>query len=82
VRVWELHWNYQFPGWQPISTEALSVLRSLASLYSEDGLSKPNIDETIASRIILEMGYCGFGTIPAETLKQALDDLLASWQHS
>ena len=79
VRVWELHWNYRFPGWQPISTEAQSVLRSLASLYSEDGISKPNIDETIASRIIFEMGYCGFGMIPAETLKQALDDLLAGW---
>ena len=74
VRAWELLWNHRFPGWQPMSPEALSVLRSLVSLHSEDGIAKPNIDETIRSRIVLEMGYCGFGTIPSETLKQALDD--------
>jgi WD40 repeat protein len=80
VRAWELFWNHRFPGWQPISAEAISALRSLASLYSEDGVEKPNIDEATANRIILEMDYCGFGTIPSKALKQALDDLLADWK--
>jgi len=79
VRAWELLWNYRFPGWQPMSPEANSMLRSLVSSYSEAGATKPKIDEAIERRIILEMGYCGFGTIPTETLKQALNDLLVSW---
>jgi len=80
VRAWELVWHYRFPGWQPISAEARSAMRSLLSLYSEDGVKKPLVDETIANRIILEMGYCGFGTIPSETLKQTLNDLLSAWK--
>jgi len=82
VRAWELLWNYRFPDWQPISRKATSVLQSLLSLYSEDGVEKPKIDEIIANRIILEMGYCGFGTIPTETLKKALNNLLADWKNS
>jgi WD40 repeat protein len=81
VRVWELLWNYRFPGWQPISAEAKSVLRSLMSLYSENGVEKPNIDDTITNRILLEMDYCGFGVIPSETLKQTLHNLLTDWKN-
>jgi WD40 repeat protein len=75
VRAWELLWNYQFPGWQPVTAEAKSVLRTLLSLYAEEG-GKPKIDDVIASRIILEMGYCGFGTIPSETIRQVLEEIL------
>ena len=80
VRAWELLWNYRFPGWQAISAEAISVLRSLVSLYSEDGIAKPKIDEAITNKIILEMDYCGFGTIASKTLRQALDDILVDWK--
>ena len=80
VRAWELLWNYRFPGWQPISAEAISVMRSLMSLYSEDGVQKPKIDEATANRIVLEMDYCGFGTVASKTLKQALDDILEDWK--
>jgi len=82
VRAWELLWNYRFPGWQSISAEAISVLRSLVSLYSEDGVSKPKIDDARVHRIILEMDYCGFGTIASKTLKQAIDDILADWKET
>ena len=80
VRVWELLWNYHFPGWQPISPQAKAVMSTLMALYSEDGVTKPNIDETTANRILLEMDYCGFGTIPPETLRQTLQNLLADWK--
>jgi len=80
VRVWELLWNHHFPGWQPVSARAKSALWSLMSLYSENGTGKPNIDETAINRILLEMDYCGFGTIPQETLKQTLAGLLADWK--
>ena len=80
VRIWELLWNYRFPGWQPISAEAISVLRSLLSLYSDDGVKKPKIDESVVSRIVLEMDYCGFGTIASKALRQAIDDILADWK--
>ena len=81
VRAWELLWNYHFPGWQQISAEVKSVLRSLLSVYSEDGMKKPNVDEAAINRIILEMGYCGFGTIPSVMLRQTLDDILSAWQN-
>jgi len=79
VRAWELLWHHRFPGWQPISAEAISVLRSLLSFYSEDGTAKPKIDEAIIHRIMLEMDYCGFGTIASQTLRQAIRDLLTDW---
>ena len=77
VRIWELLWHHRFPGWQPISSKAKSVLGTLMSMYSEDGVSKPKVDESSSGRILLEMDYCGFGTIPQETLREMLDDLLA-----
>ena len=80
VRIWELQWNHRFPGWQPISSEAESLLRTLLTLYSEDGVSKPNIDESAVHRILLEMDYCGFGVIPQELLKETLDGLLDKWE--
>ena len=81
VRTWELLWSYHFPGWQPMSSAAESALRLLMSLYSADGVSTPKIDESAKNRIFLEMIYCGFGTIPPETLKQAFADLLADWKN-
>jgi WD40 repeat protein len=80
VRVWELQWQYNFPGWQPVSAQAKAVMRLLMSLYSADGVAVPKIDETTSNRILLEMGYCGFGTIPVETLKQTLNELLGTWK--
>jgi len=82
VRTWEVQWNYRFPGWQPISPKAKEVMSALMSLYSKDGVVKPKIDETIANRILLEMDYSGFGTIPSETLRQTLQDMLADWKAS
>ena len=79
VRAWELQWKSRFPGWQPISAKAKAAMSALMSLYSDNGITKPKIDETIANRILLEMDYCGFGTIPSETLRQTLNDLLADW---
>jgi WD40 repeat protein len=79
VRAWELLWNYRFPNWQPVTAEAESVLRSLLSLYSADGTEKPKIDESGTSRIVLEMGYCGFGTIPAAEIRKKIGDLVATW---
>ncbi|MDR1963004.1 MAG: protein kinase, partial [Planctomycetaceae bacterium] len=36
VRVWDLYWNYKFPGWSPMTPEAESTLKILLSLYSPD----------------------------------------------
>ena len=44
--------------------------------------AKPKIDEATANRIILEMDYCGFGTIASKTLRQALDGMLADWKNT
>ena len=81
VRAWELQWNYRFPGWQSVSEDAKSVLKALLLSYSEDGLKKPNIDESATNRILLEMDYCGFGTIPVAALKQTLGELLDDWKY-
>ena len=82
VRVWELLWNHHFPGWQPVSAKAKSVLASLLSFHlenktRENGAGKLKMDEATINRILLEMDYCGFGTIPQESLRQTMDDLLS-----
>ena len=81
VSVWELHWDYVFPGWTTAIPRAESVLRTLLSLYSPDaaGREPPKIDAAIAKRILLEMEYCGFGMILPEERKQMIARLIADW---
>ena len=83
VRAWEVLWNHMpaesgSPPAQHLA-KAKSAMHALLSLHSEDGAVKPNIDETISARILLEMDYSGFGTIPQNMLKKMLDDMLAVW---
>ena len=81
VNVWELHWDYEFPGWTTVTPQAETVLKILLSLYSPDaaGIEPPKIDAAIAKRILLEMEYRGFGMILPEELKQMIGRLLAEW---
>jgi len=81
VNVWELHWDYVFPGWTTATPRAETVLRTLLSLYSPDAAGKepPKIDATMMKRILLEMEYCGFGMILPEELKQIIARLIADW---
>ena len=79
VRAWEVLWDHRFVEWQSITPQAKSAMLVLLSLYSEDGIAVPRVDEAIAARILLEMDYSGFGTIPQDALQQALSDLLTAW---
>ncbi len=81
VNVWELHWDYEFPGWTTATSHAEAVLKTLLSLYSPDaeGAETPKIDAVISKRILLEMEYRGFGMILPEELKQMISKLLAHW---
>ncbi|MDR3182817.1 MAG: protein kinase [Planctomycetaceae bacterium] len=75
VRIWELSWNFMFPGGQPMSPKAELLLRHLAMFYSADGETFPQLSEAAEKRILLEMEYRGFGMIPAATLKEKLTEL-------
>ena len=81
VDVWELHWDYKFPGWTTATPRAEAVLRTLLSLYSPDAAGKepPKIDAAVTKRILTEMEYCGFGMILPEELKQIIARLIAEW---
>ncbi|MDR2115466.1 MAG: protein kinase [Planctomycetaceae bacterium] len=82
VRVWDLYWNYKFPGWSPMTPEAETALKILLSLYSPDveGRETPKVDATILKRITLEMEYRGFGMILPEERKQTITRLLNAWK--
>jgi WD40 repeat protein len=82
VRVWDLYWNYKFPGWSPMTPEAETTLKMLLSLYSPDaeGRKTPKVDAAILKRITLEMEYRGFGMILPEERKQTIIKLLNSWE--
>ena len=81
VNVWELHWDYGFPGWTTATPQTETVLRTLLSLYSPDAAGKkpPKVDAATTKRILLEMEYRGFGMILPEELKQTIARLLADW---
>ncbi len=81
VNVWELNWNYEFPGWGPATPDAENIVTSLLTLYSPDPLGKetPKVDSVILKRILLEMEYRGYGTILPEELKQLCSRKLAQW---
>ncbi|MDR0704688.1 MAG: protein kinase [Planctomycetaceae bacterium] len=82
VRVWDIYWNYKFPGWSPMTPEAETTLKMLLSLYSPDaeGRETPKVDAAILKRITLEMEYRGFGMILPEERKQTIAKLLNSWE--
>ncbi|MDR0338351.1 MAG: protein kinase [Planctomycetaceae bacterium] len=82
VRVWDLYWNYKFPGWSPMTPEAETILKMLLSLYSPDveGCETPQVDAAILKRITLEMEYRGFGMILPEERKQTITRLLNTWE--
>ncbi|MDR1270467.1 MAG: protein kinase, partial [Planctomycetaceae bacterium] len=82
VRVWDLYWNYKFPGWSPMTPEAETILKMLLSLYSPDaeGCETPTVDAAILKRITLEMEYRGFGMILPEERKQTITRLLNAWK--
>lgn len=81
VRVWDLYWNYEFPGWSGMTSQAEETLKMLLSLYSPDpdAKEKPVVDATIIKRIMLEMEYRGFGYILPDQIKLAVQHLLDSW---
>jgi WD40 repeat protein len=81
VRVWDLYWNYDYFGQTDLTPQAVKVLKTLLSLYSPDAANeKPKIDDTILKRIFLEMEYRGYGTIPQEQLRTAVQDITENWK--
>jgi WD40 repeat protein/serine/threonine protein kinase len=71
VRIWDMYWNYRFPGWSGMTPSAERTLNVLLSLYSDNG-KLPELDGVIIQRILLEMEYRGFGMILPKEVKQRI----------
>lgn len=78
VRVWDLYWNYRFPGWTTMTVQAEKMLKILLSLYAGDK-EPPKIDEEILKRILLEMEYRGFGNVLPEEIRQRAEKFVNEW---
>ncbi|MDR1924615.1 MAG: protein kinase [Planctomycetaceae bacterium] len=77
VRVWNLYWNYQFPGWSDMTPEAINMIKILLSLYSNNNSNNTaqttqKLNTTIIKRIIREMEYRGFGFIKPKEIKNQI----------
>ncbi len=82
IRVWDVFWDYSFPGKLPVSIKADAVLRTLLSRYSPspDAKQPPQVDSAIVKNIIREMQYRGFGVISKAEIQRAIQSHLTDWQ--
>ncbi len=84
VRTWDLSWDFAFDGWQPVDARAENHLRALLTLFCPDGKGEhpPVVDAASMRRLRTEMEYRGFGAIPPEEMRSAIDRLISNWHHS
>ncbi len=80
VRFWELFWELDYPGSTDWEETARPFLYALLSLYCEDAEpGPPKLDEPTIQRILLEMGYRGFGHIRPDAIRDEIQKMLTRW---
>ena len=79
VRFWELFWDLSYPGVSDWNSNATPYLHALLSLYCNVTTAPPSLDEPTIQRILLELGYRGFGNIRPEAVRAEIQRFLTRW---
>lgn len=81
LRFWELYWEFSFPKNEAWTEEIRPYLQTLLSLYCTDseGREPPRLIEAGIQRILLELGYCGFGWVPEPELRREIQQTVVNW---
>ena len=79
VRLWELDWNYEFPGWAAFDEGARPYLwnfleRQRMRQGGKPG-SKPTWDETDYALLLRELGFRGYGWLESEGVQEQLEEM-------
>jgi hypothetical protein len=86
VRLWELDWEYEFPGWKDWDDGARLCLENFLTLhcaYAEDGISrieKPEWNDEQFVMLLKEFQYRGYGWLRPDGVRRKLEELTATWQ--
>ena len=86
VRLWELDWDYEFPGWSDRDEGArpyLEIFLTLHCPYGKDGISrvgKPVWNDEDFEKLVTDLQYRGYGWLRPEGVKRELEKMAANWQ--
>jgi len=86
LRLWELDWEYHFPGWADWDNEALSYARHFLTLhcrYDEEDLARtgrPQWNAEDLQRLLVDLQHRGYGWLRSDGVRQKLKEMTANWQ--
>ncbi|MGL6194083.1 MAG: hypothetical protein ACRC2T_04595, partial [Thermoguttaceae bacterium] len=84
VSLWDIFWDFAYPNEHGWDKNAEPVLWSLLSLYCDENAPQkaPNLDKQGFDRIIMELGFRGFGWINKEVVIREIDRFIRNWPGS
>jgi WD40 repeat protein len=90
LRLWELDWEYEFPGWSDWDEGARSHLVNFLASCSPPPVSgiwrvltprgKPSWDDEDFKQLLHTLGCAGYGWLRPEGVKRELEKMAADWQ--
>jgi len=86
LRLWQLVWDYEFPGsadWDDGAQPCLETFLTLHCPYGDDGIScvgKPQWTDDDFERLLFTLGCVGYGWLRPEGVKKKLEEMAANWQ--
>ena len=81
LRFWELFWDLSHDGVTDRDQRLTPFLHALLSLFcdADDPSLPPRLDEQNIRRILLELGYRGFGHLQADAVRREIQKLCKRW---
>jgi hypothetical protein len=86
IRLWELVWDYEFPGWADLDDGARPSLEIFLTIHCQcgkDGISparKPTWTEDDFQKLLTDLQYRGYGWLRPEGVRKKLEEMAANSQ--
>lgn len=86
LRLWQLDWEYEFPGWVDWDEGAQPYLNIFLTLHcplGSDGFARignPTWTEEDFKGLIKDLQYRGYGWLRPEGVRHELEKMTAEWQ--
>jgi len=86
LRLWELDWDYEFPGWSDWNEGAQPLLEIFLTLQCPTGtdgmtrMAKPVWAEADFLRLMTDLGHADYGWLRPEGVRRQLEKMTAKWQ--
>lgn len=85
LRLWELDWDYEFPGpadWHEGARPYLEIFLTLHCPHGEDGISrvgKPQWNDEDFKKLLKDLQCRGYGWLRPEGVRRKLEEMTRNW---